>query len=69
MPLHPFVIGQPHRIAALHDVLQYVTSHSDVWLATAGEIANWSLPTSLRRRRELSAGRTRGAKQMTKPAA
>jgi hypothetical protein len=41
MPLHPFVIGQPHRIAALHDVLQHVTSHSDVWLTTAREIADW----------------------------
>ena len=43
MPLHPFVVGQPHRIAALYDVLQHVTSHKDVWLATAGEIADWYL--------------------------
>ena len=41
MPLHPFVVGQPHRIAALHDVLQHVTSHDEVWLATADEIADW----------------------------
>ena len=41
MPLHPFVVGQPHRISALHDVLQHVTSHKNVWLATAGEIADW----------------------------
>jgi peptidoglycan/xylan/chitin deacetylase (PgdA/CDA1 family) len=41
MPLHPFVIGQPHRIDALHDVLQHVTAHKDVWLTTAGEIADW----------------------------
>jgi peptidoglycan/xylan/chitin deacetylase (PgdA/CDA1 family) len=41
MPLHPFVVGQPHRISALHDVLQHVTSHADVWLATANEIADW----------------------------
>ena len=41
MPLHPFVVGQPHRIDALHDVLRHVTSHSRVWLATAGEIADW----------------------------
>ena len=41
VPLHPFIVGQPHRIAALNDVLQYVTSHSDVWLATADEIADW----------------------------
>jgi allantoinase len=41
MPLHPFVVGQPHRISALHDVLRHVTSHQDVWLATANEIADW----------------------------
>ena len=41
MPLHPFVVGQPHRISALCDVLQHITSHSGVWLATAREIADW----------------------------
>jgi allantoinase len=40
IPLHPFVVGQPHRIDALHDVLRHVTSHRDVWLATAREIAD-----------------------------
>lgn len=41
VPLHPFIVGQPHRIAALADILQYVTSHDRVWLATAREIADW----------------------------
>jgi hypothetical protein len=41
MPLHPFVIGEPHRIGALADVLRHVTSHDRVWLATAGEISDW----------------------------
>jgi hypothetical protein len=41
MPLHPFVVGQPHRIAALHDILRHITARSDVWLATAAEIADW----------------------------
>lgn len=41
LPIHPFIIGQPHRIAALADVLQHVTSHEGVWLATAREIADW----------------------------
>jgi len=40
VPLHPFVVGQPHRIDALHDVLRHVTSHDRVWLATAREIAD-----------------------------
>jgi peptidoglycan/xylan/chitin deacetylase (PgdA/CDA1 family) len=41
VPLHPFVVGQPHRIDALHDVLRHVTSHDQVWLATAREIADF----------------------------
>jgi allantoinase len=41
VPLHPFVVGQPHRISALHDVLMHVTSRAEVWLATANEIADW----------------------------
>jgi len=39
MPLHPFLIGQPHRIAALDEVLRHVVSHDKVWLATGREIA------------------------------
>lgn len=41
VPLHPFVVGQPHRVDALYDVLQHVTSHDQVWLATAREIADY----------------------------
>lgn len=41
LPLHPYLIGQPHRIAALEDILKHVTGHEDVWLATAGEISDW----------------------------
>ena len=41
VPLHPFVVGQPHRISALYDVLEHVTSRPKVWLATAREIADW----------------------------
>jgi peptidoglycan/xylan/chitin deacetylase (PgdA/CDA1 family) len=36
--LHPFIIGTPGRIGLLEDVLQYITNHADVWLATGGEI-------------------------------
>ncbi len=39
MPLHPFLIGQPHRIAALDEVLRHVVGHDKVWLATGREIA------------------------------
>jgi len=41
MPLHPFLIGQPHRISALDDVLRHVVRHDKVWLATGREIAAW----------------------------
>jgi allantoinase len=39
LPLHPFLIGQPHRVAALDEVLRHITSHDKVWLATGREIA------------------------------
>jgi allantoinase len=41
VPLHPYLIGQPHRIGALDEVLRHVTSHDGVWLATGREIAAW----------------------------
>jgi peptidoglycan/xylan/chitin deacetylase (PgdA/CDA1 family) len=39
IPLHPFLIGQPHRIGAFAEVLDYITSHDKVWVTTAREIA------------------------------
>jgi allantoinase len=41
IPIHPFLVAQPNRIAAFTNVLKHVTSHEDVWIATAGEIADW----------------------------
>jgi peptidoglycan/xylan/chitin deacetylase (PgdA/CDA1 family) len=41
--LHPHVIGQPHRIAALAEFLTYVKSKDGVWLPTREEIATWYL--------------------------
>jgi peptidoglycan/xylan/chitin deacetylase (PgdA/CDA1 family) len=38
LPLHPWVIGQPHRIRALEQVLAHVARHAGVWPATGGEI-------------------------------
>jgi peptidoglycan/xylan/chitin deacetylase (PgdA/CDA1 family) len=40
LPLHPFLIGQPHRMRELEAALDYITSHNGVWLATAREIAD-----------------------------
>ncbi len=39
--LHPFVIGQPHRIQYLDEILRYIMSHDGVWQTTADEIAEY----------------------------
>lgn len=36
--LHPWLVGQPHRIACLEEVLAYINGHDDVWQAPAGDI-------------------------------
>lgn len=36
--LHPFVIGQAHRIGALDRALAHIMSHDGVWAATGSEI-------------------------------
>ena len=41
--LHPHVIGQPFRIRALRDFLDYAKNFDDVWFATREEIAEWYL--------------------------
>lgn len=43
LPLHPYLIGQPHRLWLLDEALKYVTAHDGVWLATGREIAKWYL--------------------------
>lgn len=37
--LHCRLVGKPGRAAALKSFLQYVSTHSDVWVATREEIA------------------------------
>lgn len=39
LPLHPFLIGQPHRIGELERALDYITGHAGVWVTTPREIA------------------------------
>jgi peptidoglycan/xylan/chitin deacetylase (PgdA/CDA1 family) len=39
LPLHPFLIGQPHRVREFDRALGYIAGHAGVWLTTAGEIA------------------------------
>ncbi|MCP8939467.1 polysaccharide deacetylase family protein [Alsobacter sp. SYSU M60028] len=39
IPLHPYLVGQPHRIEPFAEALRYIASHDDAWLATGREIA------------------------------
>jgi peptidoglycan/xylan/chitin deacetylase (PgdA/CDA1 family) len=38
LSIHPWLLGQPHRIGCLEEVLSYICDHPDVWQAPAGEI-------------------------------
>jgi allantoinase len=40
LPLHPFLIGRPHRMRAFEEALDYITGHDGVWVTTAREIAD-----------------------------
>jgi peptidoglycan/xylan/chitin deacetylase (PgdA/CDA1 family) len=39
--LHPRLIGQPGRLSALREVIEYAASCGDVWFARRDEIADW----------------------------
>lgn len=40
IPLHAYLVSQPHRIRAFEEALRHICGHSDdVWFATAAEIA------------------------------
>ncbi len=41
--LHPYMMGQPHRIKHLDGALEYILGHDGVWPATGEEIADWYL--------------------------
>jgi len=41
LPLHPYVIAQPHRVEAFAEILDYIVNKRGVWLATGREIADW----------------------------
>lgn len=40
LSVHPWVLGQPHRIKHFERALSHVMSRTDVWTARAGEIAD-----------------------------
>lgn len=39
--LHPYITGQPFRIRAVREFLEYAKGHDHVWWATREEIAEW----------------------------
>lgn len=40
--LHPFVIGQPHRLHAFRDAVRHIMAHRDaIWITTPGDIARY----------------------------
>lgn len=39
IPLHPYLIGQPHRIEPFAEAIRYIAGHDKVWKATGREIA------------------------------
>lgn len=45
--LHPYIMGQPHRIRHLERALFHILSHSGVWVATGEEIADWYIANGL----------------------
>lgn len=40
IPTHNYQVSNAHRIKAFEEALEYITGHSDVWIATGREIAN-----------------------------
>lgn len=39
--LHPEIIGTAGRIGLLSELLDFITGQQQVWLATAGDVADW----------------------------
>ncbi|MDB5527431.1 MAG: pdaA [Devosia sp.] len=39
LPMHPWLIDAPHRIAYLEKAVQHIMSKSGVWCATGSEVA------------------------------
>jgi peptidoglycan-N-acetylglucosamine deacetylase len=37
--MHPQIVGHPHRMKLLEDLIVYIRYHSDVWIPKMGEVA------------------------------
>jgi allantoinase len=40
IPLHAYLIGQPHRIGPFERVLEHIAADDRAWITTAGAIAD-----------------------------
>lgn len=40
IPLHPYLIGQPHRIGAFSEVLRHIAADGRAWITRSGDIAD-----------------------------
>jgi peptidoglycan/xylan/chitin deacetylase (PgdA/CDA1 family) len=43
IPTHNYQVSCPHRIKAFEEALEYITGHSEVWVTTGREIAEYYL--------------------------
>lgn len=43
IPTHNYQVSCPHRLKAFEQALEYITGHSDVWVTTGREIAEYYL--------------------------
>ena len=41
IPLHAYQVSHPHRLKVFEEALEYITGHSDVWVTTGREIAQY----------------------------
>ena len=41
IPTHNYQVSCPHRMKAFEEALEYITGHSDVWITTGREIADY----------------------------
>jgi hypothetical protein len=41
IPTHNYQVSCPHRLKAFEESLEYITGHSDVWVTTGREIAEY----------------------------
>ena len=46
--IHPWFIGQPHRIKYLDQALTHIVQHEGVWKATGSEIVDWYKKAQIR---------------------